>query len=176
MATITNDSVPILVRTAQVVGITSAAWWSGACGWISFALIPTINKSPAELRVKQWKYQFELGMATGPVVALVSGVSFSYLMTQHGKHIGLLSERSFYLTSLAAVVVPAIVPFTLLFIKPVNNKLIAHVESLEDKESGESALTEQDIESLVAKWSKLNAVRAVMTGAGAVAGLLAILW
>lgn len=29
MATITNDSVPILVRTAQVVGITSAAWWSG---------------------------------------------------------------------------------------------------------------------------------------------------
>ncbi|KKY26509.1 hypothetical protein UCDDS831_g01169 [Diplodia seriata] len=176
MATLTNDSVPLLIRTAQVVGITSAAWWSGACSWISLALIPTINKSPVDLRAKQWKYQYELGMATGPGLALASGVSFSYLMTQHGKHIGLLSERSFYLNALAAVAIPGIVPFTLLVIKPVNNKLMGYVESLEGKPSGEATLTEQDVESLIVKWNRLHAVRAVMTGVGAIAGLLAILW
>lgn len=67
-------------------------------------------------------------------------------------------------------------PFTLLIIKPVNNKLMGYVESLEGKRSGEAALTEQDIESLIVKWNKLHAVRAIMTGVGAVAGLLAILW
>ncbi|OJD37187.1 60s ribosomal protein l44 [Diplodia corticola] len=155
------EEVPILVRTAQVVGITSAAWWSGACGWISLSLIPTINKSPVDLRVKQWKYQYELGMTSGPALALASGVSFCYLMTQHGKHFGLLSERSFNLNALAAVAVPGIVPFTLLFIKPVNDKLMGHAESLEEgKQSGEAALTEQDVESLIARWNKLHAVRA----------------
>ncbi|EOD48976.1 60s ribosomal protein l44 [Neofusicoccum parvum] len=132
--------------------------------------------APVPLLVKQWKNQYEIGASTAPFVALISGVSFSYLMTQHGKHIGMLSEKSFYLTAAAGVLIPAIVPFTILVIKPVNDKLAAIVEALDGKQPGEVAVEEQKVEPLLKQWNRLNATRSVMVGLGAVAGLLAIVW
>lgn len=93
-----------------------------------------------------------------------------------GKHFGLLSEKAFYLTGAAAVLIPAIVPFTLLVIKPVNDKLAAKVEALDGKQPGEASWDEEGIEPLLTKWNRLNAVRSVMVGVGAVAGLLAVVW
>lgn len=55
---------------------------AGAVGWISYALIPTIKQSPQPLQLKQWKYQFDLGKASGLSMALTSAVSFTYLITQ----------------------------------------------------------------------------------------------
>ncbi|KAH7064827.1 hypothetical protein B0J12DRAFT_748525 [Macrophomina phaseolina] len=82
MSSVTNDSVPTPVRTARVIAITSAAWLSGAIAWISYAIIPTVRFAPAPIKIKQWKYQFDIGAGTAPYFAIASGLSFSYLMTQ----------------------------------------------------------------------------------------------
>lgn len=55
---------------------------TGSIGWISYALIPTIRLAPAPVRVKQWKYQYDIGASTAPYIATISCLSFSYLMTQ----------------------------------------------------------------------------------------------
>ncbi|KAK7712897.1 40s ribosomal protein L44e [Botryosphaeria dothidea] len=105
--------------------------------------VPTL--SPPPLQLKQWKYQFDLGKASGLSMALTSAVSFTYLITQRA----ILSDRSFYLNTVALALVPGIVPFTVLFIGPVNNKLFAKVDALESKQPGEAAAAEQGIEALV---------------------------
>lgn len=99
------------------------------------------------------------------------------MLTHCSEKLGaILSDKSFYLNTVALALVPGIVPFTVLFIGPVNNKLFAKVDALESKQPGEAAAAEQGIEALVTKWSNLNAVRSVMCCVGAVAGLLAIVW
>lgn len=83
-----------------------------------------------------------------------------------------------YLYTAAAVLVPAIVPYTLLGMKAVNGALHAKADKLRtssfDKPS--TASEDREVKELIGRWKVHNAVRAVLAGMGAVAGMVAVVW
>ena len=58
----------------------------------------------------------------------------------------------------AAVLIPSIVPFTLVVIMPTNNKLMAAAAK-------PGVLSESDTRNLVQRWKQLNLIRASIFGA-----------
>jgi DMSO reductase anchor subunit len=70
------------------------------------------------------------------------------------------------------------VPFTLLFIAPVNNKLIEKKNlmrsaSLTDKKVEADVAESETTHALIDKWATLNLARAVLIGAGALCAVIA---
>lgn len=71
----------------------------------------------------------------------------------------------------AALLLPSIAPFTILFIKPVNDKLIAKMNelasaSLEDKAVEQGVAEGENTHALIDRWAVLNVVRAGFLVAG----------
>lgn len=73
---------------------------------------------------------------------------------------------------------PSIIPFTLIFIAPTNNKLIEKMNSmagasLEDKAVEKNVAKGETVHALIDKWATLNLARAVLIGAGAICAVVA---
>lgn len=73
---------------------------------------------------------------------------------------------AFSLYSAAAILVPAIVPFTIIFMKETNAKLHLKADS-----SSVDAKRDGELFALLAKWQLLNSARALLPGIAAVLGL-----
>ena len=67
----------------------------------------------------------------------------------------------------------AIVPFTIVFMRPMNNKLLAHAARAKKDEL--SVTETEDVEALLERWTALNRLRGVLPMAGAVAACIAII-
>ncbi|KAF1985785.1 hypothetical protein K402DRAFT_394391, partial [Aulographum hederae CBS 113979] len=136
---------------------------------ISVITIPSIQAAPASQQPALWAKMYDIGHKLAPTGAIGSSLAFSYLATQAYRS-SLTSRQPFYLFTFAAIVIPAIVPYTLAFMHPnVNYPLFAKADAqasgaLETKDEGE-------IERLVSDWAWYNNIRAAMITAGAVAGV-----
>jgi hypothetical protein len=73
------------------------------------------------------------------------------------------------LYSAAAILVPAIVPFTLVVMKDTNGKL--HQKA---KSTGVEVKEDSELTTLLSKWQLLNSTRALFPGLAAVLGMWAI--
>lgn len=84
---------------------------------------------------------------------------------------------SFKLNVAATILLPSIVPFTLAFVKPANDKLMAKKDelaavSLEDKAIEANVVRGETVHELIDKWATLNLARAALVGAGAICAVL----
>jgi uncharacterized membrane protein len=88
------------------------------------------------------------------------------------------SSRAFKLNVAAAVLLPSIVPFTIAFIAPINEKLIEKMDSLastslEDKAVEKGVAEGETTHALIDKWATLNVVRAGFLVAGTLCATIA---
>lgn len=67
----------------------------------------------------------------------------------------------------------AIVPFTIVFMRPTNNKLLAHAAKAKKDEL--SVTETENVDSLLERWTSLNRLRGVLPMVGAVAACLAVI-
>ncbi|KAF1353902.1 hypothetical protein BDV97DRAFT_279548, partial [Delphinella strobiligena] len=149
------------VCVAQVVGLTASAYLAGAIAGISFTT-PAILDSPAPLLVKQWKKIFDSGKVVAPPLSIISAAIFGGLAYREPK-----GSAAFTLYTVAAVLVPSIVPYTLLVMKPTNDKLNEKAESLattslEDAAAEAGVAKEETAHGLLDKWITLNLGRSLL--------------
>lgn len=130
--------------------------------------MPAVTKSLKEDNlstthaVKLWRNTFELGKGLAPPIALATASSLAFCgwTTRNIRTSGLKDGRLFFVASVLSV---AIVPYTLIFMKSTNDKLL----SLAKKEEL-TASESQDGEALLKRWVSLNGVRSLLPLAGAV--------
>ncbi|GAB7351245.1 hypothetical protein MBLNU459_g1671t1 [Dothideomycetes sp. NU459] len=165
---ISVDKPTTAIRVAQVVGITSAAFVSGAIGGISFMCGPALMDSPAPLAAKQWKKVFDSGKVIAPPLSVVSAAIFGGLAYRapSGSH-------ATWLYTAAALLVPSIVPYTIFFMAPTNNKLEQKASSLANASLSDTAAEagvakEETTHALLDKWISLNLGRSLFPLFGSV--------
>ncbi|KAJ4360702.1 uncharacterized protein N0V89_001269 [Didymosphaeria variabile] len=82
----------------------------------------------------------------------------------------------FKLNAAATLIIPSIVPFTLLVLKPINDKLFAKADALALDEKAEVGVAQEETtKALIERWTKGHLVRTVITGAGAILAIWAAL-
>ena len=155
--------------------------------------------APAPLLAKQWKKLYDIGFKVGPATYLLNSVTFGWLASrgasattaESSPAVGLgyanhesgaesTSSSAFKLYVTAAILLPSSILYTLLIIKPVNDKLEERVRSLASAsltdatvESGVSR--EETTHALVDKWATLNLGRAIIAVTGALCATYAAL-
>lgn len=159
------------IRLAQTVGITTSSLLAGASLTMSFMMVPRLLESPTPLLLKQWNGMFQAGKVSAPPVAAVSAASFFYLAS---KLPASADKTKFYSYIAAGVLAVGIIPYTVVFMLPTNQKLLEKVEetkmlSLKD-ELVEAGLGEETAHKLVDKWGMLNLGRSVLMTIAAVLG------
>ncbi|KAK5005120.1 hypothetical protein LTR28_008099 [Elasticomyces elasticus] len=174
----------------------------GTIAFASFGVIPALRLAPTQVQAQQWEKVFWIGASTAPPLALMSSLAFGYLANQGSPPTHRYQVRAdisaaskvpqalsgtaiapttpFYLLTTSAVIIPAIVPYTLFLMKNTNNKLHAKAAKYRNTIAGEKNIEagmprEETVEGLVSKWYWLNMLRAVMVGSGAAMGLVAVL-
>jgi hypothetical protein len=90
------------------------------------------------------------------------------------------SSLPFKLNLAATVLIPSIIPFTLLFIMPTNKKLIERMDALastglEDKAAEAGIAEAETTHALIDKWGVLNLARCVLIAAGSLCTIVAAL-
>jgi hypothetical protein len=151
---------------------------SGAIGSISWQSVPALMDAPAPLLAKQWKKIFDSGKVVAPPMAAISSAIFGYLayrgMFTHAlDRTGILTileptaSSGFKLYTIAAILVPSIIPYTVFLMSGINSKLQEKAASLAN-----ASLTDADVESGVAqgetahelldKWAILNLGRSML--------------
>ena len=129
---------------------------------ISYAAIPPLYSAPSPLSAKQWKVLYRKGLAVAPPFAALTSMTFGYLsytFKQAGR-----PDADLY--GLAAALVVGIVPYTLIFMRGTNNKLMARAAEADmldvTKDVTQVGLPEEEsTNELLDKWAFLNAIRCV---------------
>ncbi|KAI0126940.1 hypothetical protein BJ170DRAFT_684512 [Xylariales sp. AK1849] len=158
------SATPMTVAaSASIVGSAAAA---GAMAALSVCAIPAVLKAgaPSDVMLRQWYIIFNNGKAI-PATAAVSAIGYGVVSYDQWTK-GLQSWRGFALSGALAV---AAIPFTMAFIMPTNNELMAAAHS------AVKTMNDERVKSLIMKWLKLNSVRGFLPLAGAVVGLWSLL-
>ena len=160
--------------------------------------VPGLLRAPAPVMVQQWRTVFERGKVTAPPLAGFALANFLYLSYRH-YNTALPSLRAkwphYLVAGLSAL---AIIPYTLVAMRSVNEKLIGHSNeagfavtaasstTADDKEDEDTAATdaqttasnvsinEASAKQLVDSWGMLNLGRSVFPLLGAAVGLWAM--
>ncbi|CAH0037811.1 unnamed protein product [Clonostachys rhizophaga] len=147
---------------AVATGVIGAGWLSGTIANFSIIGMPTAQSIP-QSALEIWHGMFTRGMAAMPKVA--GTVALAYAYAAYDSHSRGASWKG-YLTAAALVV--SIVPFTIVFMTPTNNTLLAAV-------SGQSVLSQATLSELIQKWSFLNITRSFLPLLGAATGFVSFL-
>ncbi|KAF1985202.1 hypothetical protein K402DRAFT_405347 [Aulographum hederae CBS 113979] len=169
-----HERIPASIRVVQALGITMAAFVAGETAATTLAFVPAILDAPAPLAARQWKKTVERG-STGGLIALAAGVSFGAMA-----YLEKPSTSAFKFFTAAAVLSPTIIPFSLLVMGPVNDKLFKKADSLANTAITDSAAEsgvakEETVHGLIDKWATLNLGNAALTFASAVCAAWAVL-
>ncbi|KAE8149001.1 hypothetical protein BDV25DRAFT_141215 [Aspergillus avenaceus] len=169
-------SFPVGFRFAQAVGLTGATWLSGKIISLSVISVPALiqalrqNEIPPDAAAKLFRRLYNKGKATAPPVAAATSGAFLYCAwaVRTGTALAPLTpSNGSSLYCAAAALTLGIVPYTLGLMISTNNKLM-------DKAESKSAAAKSDeIESLLSRWLKLNAVRGVLPLFGGIIALVA---
>jgi hypothetical protein len=73
-----QQSVPTGLHVAQVVGLTTTAFFAGKTFSQSFSTIPAFLHAPAPLLAKQWKTMFDSDKLFAPLAVLLGTGVFGY--------------------------------------------------------------------------------------------------
>ncbi|KAL2358512.1 hypothetical protein BJ546DRAFT_960082 [Cryomyces antarcticus] len=169
----TQTPLPLSIRLVQAIGMSTSACLCGSIATFSYVLIPVIDLSPAPLLARQWAKAYSIGASVAPPMAVAATVAWAWLAAKASSSPTTSTSLTspFTLYTIAAVLTPSIVPYTLTVMAPVNNALAAKAAfyantPVADKGAGE----DQEVRRLVRRWMWFNAVRAVLVGVGCVAG------
>jgi Domain of unknown function (DUF1772) len=129
--------------------------------------------------VHQFKVMYNIGKSTSPLIAiavtLCNGFSAYHSRTDPRLIGGLTSPFALYVA--AALCIPCIIPFTVLYMDPtVNNKLLALGDRVEKGgNTSDLGISEVEIRLSFGRWRGMNFVRAVVVGVGALLAAVAAL-
>ncbi|EDU39623.1 DUF1772-domain-containing protein [Pyrenophora tritici-repentis] len=168
-----TQRMPTGTVIAQTVGITTSLFLLGGNAVLSLVAIPAAMQAPAALAVKQWHTIFTRGGAIGRPLAIISAIATGYLAYKQDP-----KSTPFRLNVAATILLPSIVPFTLLVLGPTNNKLIAKKDEFAAAHAKGKAIKAntadgETVHELMDKWATLNAARAVLVAAGALCTVIA---
>lgn len=185
------------VRAASTLGMIFCAVFTGANLLMSTAVMPTLllpgmveHYEPKEGQpsgrvclaaksqhlARQWQNLYNIGSRAGPVVAL-GGVS-SFVFAARSTPQGL--TLSYRLSLTAAGLCVAILPFTLVFMKRLNDELHRRADagfksSKQQTSTGEGAFQNYETPDLIRRWSTLNLMRASLHIAAIACGFTTLL-
>lgn len=158
------------IRAALTFGLTASGLVAGTNTAMSIFAVPPMLLAPKQVMVQQWRKLFNLGLVWVPPTAVLASASLGYVAYASRS----ASEREFGDKSgtasgwkgiaLAAAGILSIIPFTLMFMKPTNNTLIA-------ESNGAGQLAEREVKALVEWWSRLNLVRGLIGATGTAVGI-----
>jgi len=149
-------------------------------------------QAPAPLAAKQWYTVLMRGGSFGIPFALGSALATAYVASQR-KQFSLLASTThthtptdardslaFKLNVAATILLPSIIPFTLAFIAPINDKLIEKMNSMPSASLTDDAVEQgvaegETTHALIDKWATLNLARALFLAAGALCTTIAAL-
>ncbi|KAI8934144.1 hypothetical protein NX059_008899 [Plenodomus lindquistii] len=159
------------IQIAHVVGIAGAAFLSGFIACFSHAGVPTLNIAPVDVLVHEFKTMYNIGKSASPPFAILVTICNGF-STYHSKHktslvFGSISPFPLYMA--ATLLVPCIIPYTLLYMEPtVNKKLVGMGDQVEKGAKAKDLdWSEADIRAMLVRWRGMNFTRAAIVGAGA---------
>ncbi|EPE28987.1 hypothetical protein GLAREA_00145 [Glarea lozoyensis ATCC 20868] len=138
---------PPAIRTAQAIGLTGSAILAGASLVMSFINVPTFLLAPAPVLVKQWKHNFIAGRAALPLLSVISAGANFYLYSRSA-----YTLPSYLFAGLTSV---GIIPYTVVFMRGVNGRLMGMAEGVEEGEMGRVGSLES-VHELVDWWGVLQ--------------------
>jgi len=138
---------------AGLVALTVAAAFSGAAFYVGFAEQPARLQLDDKALLQQWKPSYARGFAMQATLAVISA-AFGFLASW---------QLHDWRWALAAALILANWPYTLLIMMPTNKRIDAW--RIED--------ANVNSRSLIARWGKLHAVRTAL-GLAAAASYLAV--
>ncbi|OHE93722.1 hypothetical protein CORC01_10949 [Colletotrichum orchidophilum] len=146
---------------ATATGILGCAWWAGAAASLSMFSIPAIIHTSAEPghALKLWQHIYLNGASTGPKVALA--ITLSLVYSAYDRYSQGVAWKPFVAAGLLSL---AIVPYTIIFMLSTNNALMAGARGI-------TTLGLSETRELLKRWQALNAIRSVISLAGAAIAL-----
>jgi len=132
-----------MLAVLQFIAVLSSAIFAGAAIYINVAEHPARMGCDTKTAVTVWAPSYKRAYVMQASLAALSFIS--------GVAIWLLSGGIMWL--LAAVLIGAVIPFTLIVIMPTNHKLLAPDRDLNSAETRE----------LLVKWGNLHAVRSILS-------------
>lgn len=145
----------------------------GAGFAITVQCIPAILLSPRDLLLRQWRIMYDVGIAYGPPLALISCLGLGYVAYDSYN----LNSADWMIYAFSALSIVGIVPFTKITMDNINATLIAEggVEGggnlLAAKKTEAKRLGEKEVRALVERWWFWNGMRMVMPLVGTAMGL-----
>jgi hypothetical protein len=143
---------PAMENVLKLLALLSSGMFGGAALYLTTVEHPARMTLGASAALQEFRPSYKRAAPPQAVLAMVCFLC--------GVSLAVLTQSWFWL--LGGILVGAVVPFTLVFIMPTNRLLL--------DESGQ--LDAQVLESLLAKWARLHAVRSVLS----VLGFLVLLW
>ncbi|KAK5125311.1 hypothetical protein LTR85_000420 [Meristemomyces frigidus] len=155
------------IRIAQVLGLTTTAFFCGKTFSQSFSTTPALLQAPAPLLAKQWKTMFDSDKMLAPAVVAIGTSVFSYLASREPRN-----TKHFILYTTSASLLALCVPYTYLLSEPINQKLEQKAQdlastSLTDSAAEAGVAKEETVHQLVDKWATMNLGRTILTGIAA---------
>lgn len=139
--------------------------------------MPTLSIAPVDTLVHQFKTMYNIGKATSPLIAITVTIcnGYSAYCSRADTHLIGDNVSRFALYTAAAICVPSIVPYTLLYMEPtVNSKLLALGAKVEKgAKAKDLGVSEQEVRGMLKRWRGMNFVRAALVAAGAVLAAVA---
>ncbi|KAM5349860.1 hypothetical protein ACJ41O_006365 [Fusarium nematophilum] len=147
-------------------GFMSGYYFSGA-----YVFMPAVVRAPSPLVAQQWKCAWDVGRYVGKIVVAGTAASFTYLAYKEPVKGGNLR---FQLLSLAATVVGAIVPFTIISSYPFDEAINERLDEI-DGGTKQSSAGKKDLKHLVVEWGRLDFYRTLLAFTGTLVGVSAFL-
>lgn len=177
---------PTAIRAASTIGLTASAallgkqeslgnyltkaQFTGGGLALSIGTAPTISQGPKPLIRKQWRQTYDTGFALGPPTAALTFILLSY--TSYAQRAMGPTSTSWQGLAVVAIGNISIIPFTWLFLLPVNTKLLADTD---DKVTEVEGLSEAELKATVRWWGTINGWRCVLPALTSLVGLWLIL-
>jgi hypothetical protein len=136
----------------------------------------TLDDVPAHLATRQWAKVYAIGAATAPPFAVVTATSLAYLAARSYTSSRPLAAQSprFYLYAAATLLLPGIMPFTLIAMRVTNGELKRLAKGREEEVL--MWVGKEGVVRLLQVWKRLNLVRAAFPGLGALCAGVAVIW
>ncbi|KAJ3730550.1 hypothetical protein C8R42DRAFT_10801 [Lentinula raphanica] len=175
--------LPSAARIAIGVGLTGSAWCSGAIIACSILVVPSLIDRELPLAAAAhassiWHHVFNRGKSNLPPSAITSAAAFAYAAYTIPNPLQLeVIQRSRNLLGVAAALTVAIVPFTLLVMKPTNDALHAKAAAVQERsKKGMDTLLDDGTKDLLHRWYTLNFIRGVFPLIATGVGIWAVLF
>lgn len=146
-------ALSVLLDHTNIISTVSGGIFAGAAFYISFSEVPALSSSGPNELWRFFPYMYQNAARIQAPLAVLSGSTGVIYSLRIAKSSPVLAKVWLG----AALSFIAIVPYTLIFMMPTNNRIIKSNKTLEN---------ESKKQELLKKWSNLHLVRTVLSLAG----------